>query len=141
MKRSLAERSVAVLLAIFFASGSVLPSLSDPCPVHDPGSARLAMTSHAGHSAGSISHEFTSHSSHGTHGENSAPANHKSHHCNCIGAGCCTASVMLPPNALAFAPANVSARTTAPLPPAETRGHAAADHALPFSTAPPLLEV
>jgi hypothetical protein len=137
MKRGIVARSLALVLAIFFASGSVLPSLGDPCPVHDPGAAQLAMMIHAGHSASGITHHAAEHFS---HGDTRAPANHHSHHCNCIGAGCCTASVMLPPTALTFAPADVSAESTAPLAPTETRGRSAVAHTQPFSTAPPQLE-
>jgi hypothetical protein len=137
MMRGIAARSVAFLLASVFASGAVLPSFGDPCPIHDAGSAELAMMSHAMHSAGPMSHQSAT----AADTEQSGHSNHKSHHCNCIGAGCCTASVMLPPTSLAFAPAVISAKSTAPLPPAATRGRRSSEHALPFSTAPPLLEI
>jgi hypothetical protein len=137
MKRGIVARSLAALLAIFFASGTVLPALGDPCPVHDPGTAQLEMMGHAGYSGGAMTHQ----AEHSSHGDRSAPANHRSHHCHCIGDACSTASVMLPPNALSFAPANISAGSAAPLASAQTLGRGAAEHALPFSTAPPLLEV
>lgn len=140
MKRGIAARSLALLLAFVFGSGSVFPSFSDPCPIHDPGSAQLAMMSHAGHSARAMSHHLSAHSAKSEHDNTGIPSHHGSHRCTCIGSGDCAGAVMLPPNTLAFAPPALSANTAIPLAPVETRAYATAEHALPFSTAPPLFE-
>jgi hypothetical protein len=68
-----------------------------------------------------------------------APSGHdsKSHHCTCVGCGDCVSAFALVPPPLAFAPANISAGTDAPAPPAQIAAISRAAHSLPFSTAPP----
>ncbi|MGH7651138.1 MAG: hypothetical protein ACREMS_04785 [Gemmatimonadaceae bacterium] len=118
MVRRFIIRSFAAAFAVCFAFVTVHPAFADPCPVHEPALAMLAMAGH--------------HTHHSPSGHDS-----KSHHCNCVGSGDCVSAFALVTPLLTFAPAVVSAATDAHVSPPQVAANARAEHSLPFSTAPP----
>lgn len=143
MPRGTVTRSLSASFAICFAFVTVLPAFSDPCPFHDPALAELAATSASdlGHQGASMV-GMVHHSSatgqerggnHGTHSQHQ-----KSHRCNCVSCATGAPAFTLPAQPLSFAPAAISAGSRTPPPPSDTHARSRAEHALPFSTAPPL---
>jgi hypothetical protein len=110
------RRLLAVLLAIWFPLYAVEPAALVACPMHG-----------APHAAAAEHHAPT--------GSHDAPA---SHHCTCLGDCCASTVAMSTPELVApIVPATlVAVRVVVRAP--SSYAPRAAEHALPFATAPPL---
>ena len=141
MASSAGLRVFAGLFALSFVFVTELPAFETPCPVHDPAFARLATMHGHGHvhdtaPAAARAHPSPTQLSR-TNVKGDKTHQQKSHGCTCIGCASCASPVALQPTSLSFAPATVAAGTNLPLPPIEKHACSIAEHARPFSTAPP----
>jgi hypothetical protein len=133
-------RVCAALFAIGFVFVTELPAFEAPCPVHDPAFATLATIDGHAHGALVTAHHHAIHTPQSrTNATRDKTHRQRSHGCTCVGCGTCVSAVALTPTSLAFAPATISAGTRVPLPPIEKHACSIAEHARPFSTAPPSL--
>jgi hypothetical protein len=131
LRRALAYRPLAILIAVWLPLFIGEPNLVSPCPTHGA----LAVM-HAGvHSAHSGHH--ASMASHAAGGSKQSAPEHSEKDCSCI--GCCTrgvarVAVVEPPVAIVA----VAAYEPAPaFPPAETKSLPAPELSRPYPTGPP----
>ena len=133
-------RMCATLFAIGFVFVTELPAFETPCPVHDPAFATLATTDGHVHGALGTTHHHAIHTPRsGTSNTGDNSHQQRSHGCTCVGCGNCASSFSLTPTSPTFAPVTISVGTSVPLPPIEKHACSIAEHARPFSTAPPSL--
>jgi len=139
MIQSAGLRVCAAFFAIGFVFVTELPAFETPCPVHDPAFARLAaIGGHAHHTASATTHQHSIHTQRwGTNATPDGTHQQRSHGCTCVACGNCPTSFSLALTSLTFAPATTAAGTNIPLPPIEKHACSIAEHARPFSTAPP----
>ena len=147
MRRSMATRVFASIVAAWFGFLTIQPLYATPCPHHQPELAELAqglsIHADAGHSRASTGRDDSdmSHvSASGSHAMHDMPGHHVpgSHPCECLGAMCGTAPIAIAQAVARILPEIVTARigmpTIASISPAPK---VAPPYTLPFATAPP----
>lgn len=133
MRRSLATRVFASIVAVWFGFLTIQPLYAAPCPHHQPALAELAqgMSIHPAAGKSSSSGSYAMPGMPEQHG-------HGSHGCECLGAMCGTAPIAIAQSGaeqlaeIAIASIDMPAiASTSPAP------KVAPPHTLPFATAPP----
>ena len=145
MRRSMAMRIFASMVAVWFGFITIQPLYGDPCQHHQPALAALAeglgthsrvghiMAEHeniSGNVSASGVHEMSGAASHEDHDHN--------HQCHCVGDCCSATPVAMVQPATEWVPAAIARRIAVDaIAPIAIAPQTAAPHTLPFATAPP----
>lgn len=140
MRRSMAMRVFAAMVAAWFGFLTIQPLYADPCPHHQPVLAELA---HGLGADAGIGQSMASHGGmpmDGANGMHNMPGHDgtATHPCHCLGDCCGTTPVAVASSASRWVPAAIAARIELAALPAVFKVSASAPpHTLPFATAPP----
>lgn len=134
MRRSMATRIFASILAAWFGFVTIQPLYAAPCPHHQPALAELAQGMSMHPAAGATKATSGPHAMHNMPGH----SGHDSQPCECLGAMCGTAPIAIAQAATVILPETVVARMEMAAISSSSAGpNAAPPHTLPFATAPP----
>lgn len=132
MRRSLASRVTAMLMALWFVAVSAGPELTHACPTH--GAHAMASSSVASHAASMGTPQASAGDHHSA--SHTSPTPERTNHCTCLGQCCSASPVALVTDAIALADTATAATRDAGLP-AYAYVPVAAQHVLPLAQAPP----
>ena len=116
-------RAVLALWSVWLQFAILDPGSFDPCPEHSHHAAAAPAMDHGSHAA----------HAHHSHGK---PSDHTAHKCSCLGACCCTPS-LVPASHAAPVPTPAVVAVAAPRYVVSPAFVARAPHALPFANGPP----